>query len=648
LLFLVKDLLMNEYRKILVKYWGFSSFRALQEEIIFSVAEGKDTLGLMPTGGGKSITFQVYSLSKEGICLVVTPLIALMKDQVYNLKRRGIKAIAVYSGMRRDEIEMALNNAVNGNFKFLYLSPERLQTDAFRERLKQMNVNLIAVDESHCISQWGYDFRPSYLEIANVREFAPDAPILALTATATPEVVKDIQEKLRFKEENVLQKSFERKNLAYVVRYAENKAHELLKIVRRIPGTAVIYVRNRNKTKKTAEFLHKYGISADYYHAGLSKEVREQKQEAWQNDKVRIMVSTNAFGMGIDKSDVRLVVHIDLPDSLEAYFQEAGRAGRDEKKAWAVLLYNDADVSNLEKRLKTNFPPIDNIKKVYESLGNYYELPVGAGKGMAYDFDIYDFSKKFKIDPITIHYSLKVLAEEGYLELTEEVNNPSRVMFVIQRDKLYEFQVANKNHDVFIKLLLRSYTGLFTNFTPISEEVLAKRSQTTPKVIYEYLKTLQNLQILKYIPRKNKPQVVYMEERLPVDNLLFDVKSYKFRKSRYKSRIEAVTHYAETTAKCRSQILLEYFGQKNPKRCGQCDVCLRRNELGLSKYEFDMILDSIKARIQKQPVLLNNLVEESKYKSEKLIKVIEWLFDNNKIYRDEENKIVWGEKQKSP
>jgi ATP-dependent DNA helicase RecQ len=642
LLFLIKDLSMNEYRKILVKYWGFSSFRPLQEDIIFSVAEGKDTLGLMPTGGGKSITFQVYALSKEGICLVVTPLIALMKDQVYNLKRRGIKATAVYSGMRRDEIEMALNNAVNGNYKFLYLSPERLQTDAFRERLKQMNVNLIAVDESHCISQWGYDFRPSYMEISNVRDIVKDVPVLALTATATPEVVKDIQDKLQFEAENVLQKSFERKNLAYVVRYSENKAHELLKIVRRIPGTAVVYVRNRNKTKKTAEFLKKYGISADFYHAGLSKDVREQKQEAWQNDKIRIMVSTNAFGMGIDKSDVRLVVHIDLPDSLEAYFQEAGRAGRDEKKAWAVLLYNEADISNLNKRLKTNFPPIDRIKKVYESLSNYYQLPVGTGKDMAYDFDIYDFSKKFQIDPITIHYSIKVLAGEGYLELTDEVNNPSRIMFVVQRDKLYEFQVANKNHDVFIKLLLRSYTGLFTNFTSISEEVLAKRSNTTPKVIYEYLKTLQKLHILKYIPRKNKPQVVYTEERLPVKSLLFDAKSYDFRKNRYKSRIEAVIHYAKTTAKCRSQILLEYFGQKNPKRCGQCDVCLRRNELGLSKYEFDMILDSIKEKIQKTPMLLNKLVEESSYKHDKLIKVIEWLFDNKKIHRDKENKIVWG------
>lgn len=646
MLFLVQDLKLNKYRKILVKYWGYSSFRPLQEEIIFSVAEGKDTLGLMPTGGGKSITFQVYALSKKGICLIITPLIALMKDQVYNLKRRKIKAIAVHSGMRRDEIEMALNNAVNGNYKFLYLSPERLQTDVFRERLKQMNVNLIVVDESHCISQWGYDFRPSYLEIANVREIIKNVPVLALTATATPEVVKDIQDKLQFEKENVLQKSFERKNLAYVVRYAENKAHELLKIVRRIPGTAIVYVRNRKKTKKTAEFLTKYGISAVSYHAGLSKEVKEQEQEAWQNNKIRIMVSTNAFGMGIDKSDVRLVVHIDLPDSLEAYFQEAGRAGRDEKKAWVVLLYNEADVSNLHKRIKTNFPPVDKIKKVYESMGNYYELPVGAGKDMAYDFDIYDFSKKFQIDPITIHYSLKLLAEEGYLSMTDEVNNPSRIMFVIQRDKLYEFQVANKNHDIFIKLLLRSYTGLFTNFTPISEEVLAKRSNTTPQVIYEYIKTLQKLHILKYIPRKNKPQVVYTEERLPVKSLLFDAKSYDFRKDRFKSRIEVVTHYAKTTAKCRSQILLEYFGQKNPKRCGQCDVCLRRNELGLSKYEFDMILDSIKEKIQATPILLNKLVEESTYKHYKLIKVIEWLFDNNKIHRDEENKIVWGEKKR--
>ncbi|MFO7791184.1 MAG: ATP-dependent DNA helicase RecQ [Bacteroidales bacterium] len=635
---------MNEYRKILIKYWGYSSFRDLQEEIIFSVADGKDTLGLMPTGGGKSITFQVYSLSKEGICLVITPLIALMKDQVYNLKKRGIRATAVYSGMSRHEMEMALNNAVNGNYKFLYISPERLQTDAFRERMKQMDINLFAIDESHCISQWGYDFRPSYLEIANVRDIVQDVPVLALTATATPEVVKDIQEKLKFENENVLQKSFERKNLAYVVRYSENKAKELLKIVTRIPGTAVVYVRNRKKTKKTADFLRKYGISADYYHAGLSKEIREQKQEAWQNDKIRIMVSTNAFGMGIDKSDVRLVVHIDLPDSLEAYFQEAGRAGRDEKKAWAVLLYNDSDVSNLKKRLTTNFPPIDKIKEVYDALGTYYQLPVGAGKDMAYDFDIYDFSKRCQIDPITIHYSLKVLAGEGYLELTDEVNNPSRIMFVVQRDKLYEFQVANKNHDVFIKLLLRSYTGLFTNYTAISEEVLAKRANTTPKVIYEYLKTLQKLHILKYIPRKNKPQIVFTEERLTKKSLMFDKKGYDFRKKRFKARIDAVIHYAGTTAKCRSQILLEYFGQKNPKRCGQCDVCLRRNELGLSKYEFDMILDSIKNKIQQTPLLLNELVEESTYKKEKLIKVIEWLFDNNKIYRDEENKIVWGKK----
>ncbi|MFP4664967.1 MAG: ATP-dependent DNA helicase RecQ [Bacteroidales bacterium] len=635
---------MNDYTKILVKYWGYSNFRDLQEEIILSVAEGKDTLGLMPTGGGKSITFQVYSLANEGVCIVVTPLIALMKDQVYNLKRRKIKATAIYSGMSRDEMEMALNNTVNGGYKFLYLSPERLQTEAFRERLKQMNVNLLAIDESHCISQWGYDFRPSYLEIANIREILPHVPVLALTATATPEVVKDIQEKLKFKEENVLQKSFERKNLAYVVRYTENKTAELLKIVTRIPGSAVIYVRSRNKTKQIADFLKKQGISADHYHAGLGKEIREQKQEAWQTDKIRIMVSTNAFGMGIDKSDVRLVVHIDLPESLEAYFQEAGRGGRDEKKAWAVLLYNEGDISNLNKRLTTNFPPLDKITRVYEALGNYYQLPVGAGKDMAYDFDIFDFSKKFKLDPMTIHYSLKILAGEGYIEVTEEVNNPSRIMFIIHRDKLYEFQVANKNHDVFIKLLLRSYTGLFTNYTNINEDILAKRANTTPKIIYEYLKTLQKLNILKYIPRKNKPMVVFTEERLPSRHLSFDNKAYAFRKKRFKKRIEAVTHYATTTAKCRSQILLEYFGQKNPRRCGQCDVCLRRNELGLSKYEFDMILDSIKEKIQAEPMLLNELVESNKHKNEKLIKVIEWLFDNQKIHRDKENRLVWGKK----
>lgn len=635
---------MNKYQKILIKYWGFSNFRELQEEIILSVADGKDTLGLMPTGGGKSITFQVYSLSKEGICIVVTPLIALMKDQVNNLKRRKIKASAIYSGMSKTEIEIALNNSANGNYKFLYVSPERLQTELFRERIKQMNVNLIAIDEAHCISQWGYDFRPSYLQITNLREILPDVPMLALTATATPEVVEDIQEKLNFKEKNVLQKSFERKNLAYVVRETENKGDELLKIAKNIPGSAVVYVRSRNKTKSISDFLRSHGHSADFYHAGLSKEIREQKQEDWQADKIRIMVSTNAFGMGIDKSNVRWVVHVDLPDTIEAYFQEAGRGGRDEKKAWAVLLYNKGDETKLKKRLTTNFPPIEKIKRVYEAMGNYYQIPVGSGTGMAYDFDIFDFAKKFKLDTLSIHNSLGVLAREGYIELTDEVNNPSRILFQVGRDDLYKFQIANKNYDTIIKLILRSYTGVFVNFTPISEEQIGKRSGTKPEVIAEYLKHLQKLKILKYIPRKNKPLIYYITERIPQESLTINGKDYRFRKDRFEKRIEAVLNYANTTAKCRSQILLEYFGQKNPNRCGQCDVCLRRNELGLSKYEFDLILDSIKSKLQEKSMLLNELVEKTQFRDDKLIKVIEWLFDNNKITRTTENRIKWTQK----
>jgi ATP-dependent DNA helicase RecQ len=634
---------MNEFQKILVKYWGFSTFRDLQEEIVQSVAAGKDTLGLMPTGGGKSITFQVFSLSREGICLVITPLIALMKDQVFNLRKREIKATAIYSGMSKAEMDMALNNAMNGNYKFLYLSPERLQTELFQERLKQMNVNLIAVDESHCISQWGYDFRPSYLEIANIRKLIPDVPILALTATATPEVVDDIQDKLKFKTKNVLKKSFERKNLAYVVIETENKGYELLKIAKNIPGSAVVYVRSRNKTKQIAEYLQKYGHSADYYHAGLSKEIREKKQEDWQNDKIRIMVSTNAFGMGIDKPNVRWVVHIDLPDTLEAYFQEAGRGGRDEKKAWAVLLYNKSDEAKLTRRIAINFPPVDKIKRTYEALGNYFQLPVGAGEGMAYDFDIYDFSKKFKIDINTTHHSLQVLKRQSYIELTDELNNPSRILFKVKRDDLYKFQVANQSYDAFIKLVLRSYTGLFTSFTPISEDLLAKRANVKQDVIVEYLKHLNKLNIIDYIPRKNKPLIIYTQCRVGQDYLFIDGKDHRERKARFEKRLSAVLHYANTSAKCRSQILLEYFGQKNPNRCGQCDVCLRRNELGLSKYEFDLILEQTKNKIKESPILLNELVEKSKYPQEKLIKVIEWLFDNKKIKRDDENKIFWND-----
>jgi len=452
---------MNIFKEILKKYWGYNSFKPLQEEIIKSVYEGNDTLGLMPTGGGKSITFQVPALAKPGICIVVTPLIALMKDQVEKLTQRGIKSAYLFSGMTYDEIITTLNNCIYGDYKFLYISPERIETEIFRMRFNNANVNLITVDEAHCISQWGYDFRPSYLKIVQLREMFPNAPILALTATATPVVVDDIQEKLKFKKKNVLKTSFERKNLVYIVKKTDNKANELLNIINRIKGSGIVYVRSRQKAQDLTYFLKKYNLSVDYYHAGLKTDVRSERQEAWTNGRTRIMVATNAFGMGIDKPDVRFVVHFDLPDSIEAYFQEAGRAGRDGKKAYAIMLVNENDKKILETRIQQNFPPVEIIKNIYQAACNYCKVPLGGGKGMAFDFDLTDFAYQYKFNIYTTYSSLKLLQNEGYIELTEELHNPSRIKFVISRDELYKFQVKNIHFDNFIKLLKILYRFIY-------------------------------------------------------------------------------------------------------------------------------------------------------------------------------------------
>jgi ATP-dependent DNA helicase RecQ len=564
---------LNQFQKILLEYWGYSQFRPLQEEIITSVYNGNDTLALMPTGGGKSITFQIPALAKEGICIVITPLIALMKDQVENLKSRNIRALAIHSGMTTREIDITLDNALFGNYKFLYLSPERLITKKIRNYIERMNVNLIAIDESHCISQWGYDFRPPYLRIAEIRDILSNVPVLALTATATPEVVDDIMEKLRFRKKNVLQKSFERKNLSYIVRNVEDKQQYLKKIVESARGSGIVYVRNRKKTKEISEFLKSTGINADYYHAGLSSEIRSYKQDLWKSGKLQVIVATNAFGMGIDKPDVRFVVHLDLPDSLEAYFQEAGRAGRDGKKSYAVLLYNNSDKVKFDRQFKINFPPVETIKEVYQSVCSYLGVAYGEGKGTVFDFNLMDFSIHTKIYSLTALNSLKILEYENYLQVTDELNSPSILMFTVNRDDLYKIQVENKDLDLFIKLLLRAYTGLFTDFTSIDETYLAKFGNTTEDVIKQYLIQLGRMHLISYIPKRHTPLLVLNENRLEEANVRISPENYKFLKDRYKDRMDAMTNYASSTTKCRSQILLSYFGEKNTYRCGQCDVC---------------------------------------------------------------------------
>lgn len=603
---------------------------------------GKDTLALMPTGGGKSITFQVPAMAKEGLCLVVTPLIALMKDQVENLKKRGIKAAALHSGMKRHELEVTLDNCAYGDYKFLYLSPERLGTDLFRMRLRKMNVNLVAIDESHCISQWGYDFRPSYLKIVELRELLPDVPFLAVTATATPEVVEDIQERLGFTQKHVVKMSFERKNLVYLVRNVEDKNKHLLKIVNGLPGTGIVYVRNRLKTKEIALMLQNEGITADYYHAGLSSEERNAKQDDWQHDRTRIIVSTNAFGMGIDKPDVRFVVHMDLPDSPEAYFQEAGRGGRDGKLAYAILLYNESDKAKVEQRTQTSFPEPEEIKRSYQALCSFLGVAIGAGKGEVYDFNLIEFATAYKFNFAHAFSSLKFLELEGYIELTDELDNPSRIMVTATKNELYKYQVAHAEMDHFIKVLLRNYAGLFNDYVKIDEKHLARISGKQLPEVTESLIKLSRAKIINYIPRKKTPLIIFTEERLDDKNLRISPENYNLRKERYTKRIEAMVNYASGTAKCRSMALLEYFGEKNATRCGKCDVCTSRNELDMSKYQFDQILEQIKTNILTEGKSLEALVDSIKSPPDKTTRVIRWLLDNKKIVKDSSELLFWN------
>ena len=621
---------MNKYQEILKQYWGYDSFRDLQEEIITSIGEGKDTLGLMPTGGGKSITFQVPALAQEGICIVITPLIALMKDQVQNLRKRGIKALAIYSGMTRQEILTALENCIFGNYKFLYISPERLDTEIFRTKLRSMKVSMITVDVSHCISQWGYDFRPAYLKIAEIRELLPGVPVLALTATATPEVVKDIQTRLNFREGNVFRMSFERKNLAYIVRKTDNKTKELLHILQRISGSAIIYVRNRRRTKEITELLTNEGITADFYHAGLDNAVKDLRQKRWQSGEVRVMVATNAFGMGIDKPDVRIVLHLDLPDSPEAYFQEAGRAGRDGEKAYAVILYAKSDKMTLHKRIVDTFPEKEYILNVYEHLQYYYQMAMGDGFQCIREFNLEEFCRKFKYFPVPVDSALKILTQAGYLEYTDEQDNSSRILFTIRRDELYKLREMGKEADALIQTILRSYTGVFTDYAYISEESLALRTGLTRQQIYNILVTLTKRRIVDYIPRKKTPYIIYTRERLDLRFLHIPPIVYEERKARYEARIKAMEEYVTTENVCRSRMLLHYFGEKNEHNCGQCDVCLsNRASNDLSEKSYEELKRQILELLGQSPLTPAEIADKIKAEKEDIGQVIRYLLDED-------------------
>ncbi len=631
----------EQYRQVLTKYWGFTSFRPLQEEIIKSVGEGKDTLGLMPTGGGKSITFQVPALVAEGICLVITPLIALMKEQVSRLNSLEIKAVAIHSGMSGEEIDIVLDNCIYGDYKFLYISPERISTRIFEARVGRLNLSLVAVDEAHCISQWGYDFRPSYLKIASLRNHISDkVPFLALTASATPQVIDDILTRLEFREKNVLRTSFERKNISYLVRQVEEKGTYLVKTVGSVKGSGIVYVRSRKRCREVAELLVENGISADYYHAGLPDEIRDRKQKEWSAGETRVIVSTNAFGMGIDKADVRFVIHWDTPDSIENYFQESGRGGRDGKPAWAVLLYSSSDKNKLIESLKHKFPPVEKIKDIYEALCSYLQVPHGAGKDNVFDFNMAGFVSRFRLPVIETFNSLAFLQREGYIEFTEEINNPSRVHFVVGRDDLYKFQVANESFDGFIKLLLRSYTGMFSEFVAINEETLAKKAAISRDTVYQYLVKLASMNIIRYIPGKKTALVIFTEERLVRKALMISPDNYLHVKEKYSLRLEKMIDYAESKNRCRSVMLLDYFGEESD-RCGTCDVCRERNELDLSKYEFDRILEEIKGILADKQPDAEELVKLCTYPEEKVIKVTRWLLDHDKIVRDKDYRLLW-------
>lgn len=591
---------MSDIYEILKNIWGYSEFRPLQKDIIQSVLSGKDTLALLPTGGGKSICFQVPALALPGICIVVSPLIALMKDQVEQLKNKGIPSVAIYSGMSRREIDVALDNAVYGGIKFLYVSPERLKTELFIERVKKMKVSLLAIDEAHCISQWGYDFRPSYLSVSDLRKILFNVPIIALTATATEPVKKDILEKLAFKNENVFQKSFARANLSYSVFHMEDKEKKIIEVLRNVKGSSVVYLRSRKKTKDIAQLLKKNNISADYYHAGLEMKDRSQKQDLWISGKIRVIVATNAFGMGIDKPDVRTVIHWEVPDSLEAYYQEAGRAGRDEKKAYAVLLYNEKDLKLLEQRIEETYPSVDFIRKVYQALANFYKIAIGSSNLASYDFDIDEFERVYKLPKIETYYSLKRLEKEGFVQMNEGFHQPSRIMFLMHQKDLYEFQIANEKYDVFIKTILRMYGGeLFSNFSIINENQIGRNVNMHHHQVVDMLRGLEKLEVLEYQQQNDKPQLVFTTPRIDASKLPINVKEMEERKKSDLEKVKSVISYTTQDKRCRTLVLLDYFGEISDKECGVCDVCLKKKKEKSKGDQFEELRQLILSELRK-------------------------------------------------
>ncbi|MFZ4260816.1 RecQ family ATP-dependent DNA helicase [Sphingobacterium sp. HJSM2_6] len=616
---------------ILKQYWGYDKFRPLQEEIIHDVLLGKDTLALLPTGGGKSICFQVPALLKEGICIVITPLIALMKDQVENLRKRNIPAIAIFSGMSPREVDIALDNCIFGQIKFLYLSPERLYSDLVQERIRHMKVNLFAIDEAHCISQWGYDFRPPYLELVKLRDLQAQTTFLALTATATPLVVEDIQEKLGFKEQHVLSKSFKRDNLGYMIFEEEDKMGRMMRIVQKMGGTGIIYVRNRRETQEVAQYLFNHGVSADYYHAGLDLAIRMKKQEAWTAGKTRIIVATNAFGMGIDKADVRFVIHLDIPDSLEAYYQEAGRAGRDGKKAYPVLLYNQSDRDGLWENIELNFPEISFIQQVYHQLCNYFQIAFGAGKNMTFDFDVLDFSKRYKLEVLKTLAALKFLEGDGWITLTEAVYIPARFKFEVDYQELYKLQVQSAIYDPIIKAILRFYGGVFDFFVPINEFEIAKKLGKSYDEIVQILQKLQQLELATYIAKKDSPQLQFLASRVDYKHLHIDAQFIASRRQLKQEQVKAIYGYLDQKT-CRSIALQRYFGEETDEPCAACDLCLVRvHQTNQAK----VIEEQFKNLLIERPLSLHNLIESATVGKESLrLKVLRTLIDQEKILVD--------------
>ncbi len=632
---------MHDIRSILKQYWGYDTFRPAQEAIIQAVLEKKDTLALLPTGGGKSICFQVPALAEEGVCMVISPLIALMKDQVSHLLRRKIPAHAIYSGMTKREVDMALEQAVQGKVKFLYVSPERVQTSLFRERFKRMQVNLIAVDEAHCISQWGYDFRPPYLQIAELREHHPKVPVLALTASATPQVCKDIMDRLRFSTPHMVKGSFVRPNLGLIVREQENKEDKLLEILRNVPGSAVIYVRNRRRTKEVAEFLLRHHISAGFYHAGLDPEVRNNRQDQWVQDRLRVMVCTNAFGMGIDKPDVRVVVHLDLPDAPEAYYQEAGRAGRDGKRSFAGLLFDAADVRMLNENVQKQHPEPAFVRTVYHHLCNYCQVAIGAGKEESYDLDIATLCKNFALPALETRNALRVLEQQGCIYLSEAFYKPSTIHIPVDKETLYRFQVEHKTMEPVIKIILRTATGVFDEPVAVKESSLAYHASMPEDKLTEVLHYLHKLEIIHYAPLRKKPQVTFLQPRMAAEQLPLDLALMQMLRERALQRAEAMQDYVYNHVRCRSQLLLEYFGETT-EPCGVCDICVEKHRMGISDTEFRRIFDWIKERLTSGTITPETLMHDTlPARSEKILEVLHFLTDSRQVLHTDDNILIW-------